>query len=221
MENAKTQKGKTPVFTTVRVSTDTNKKLAKAVDRYNDRHADRNLTKDEFLSLLLDYCQQFGIDFDDTEKPLTAMSKLRSSVKSFSDSAWAAKKETEKFVREQKQRTDSIIAAEKEVCDTLAELVGDKDFNQRVLQPIKNDLENLHRLTAMSTKNAEGKVRNWTFSETLLEILNRLVNVQVQLATRSKDREKNPTVLDRIEHIENMLSSMKMKGRLYGWETIK
>lgn len=217
MAKKQIQKEKMPVFTTVRVTTDTNQKLAKAVEKYNDRHADRNLTKDEFLSLLLDYCQQFGIDFDDTEKPVTAINKLRSSVKSFNDSAWAAKTEAEKFVREHKKRTDRIIAAEQEVCDTLAELVGDRNFNNSVLKPIRDDLENLYSLTAMCTSTENGTDK-WTLSESLIEILSRLVNVYVQLATHSKDRQKSPTLLDRIENIENMLLSMKAKKRLYGWE---
>lgn len=218
MANTKTRKEKTPVFTTVRVTTDTNKKLAKAVDKYNDRHKGSTLTKDEFLSLLLDYCSNFGIDIDDAEKPQTAMNKLRSSVKSLNDSAWAAKKETEKFVQEQKARTDKIISAEQELCDTLAELVGDKDFNRQVLQPIKNDLENLHELTAMRTTNPDGKDRDWTLCECLMEIINKLISLQIQLTTHSKEREKNPTLLDRIEHIDSLITSMKMKGRLYGWE---
>lgn len=218
MANTKTRKEKTPDFTTVRVTSDTNKKLAKAVEKYNDRHKGSTLTKDEFLSLLLDYCSNFGIDIDDAEKPQTAMNKLRSSVKSLNDSAWAAKKETEKFVQELKERTDKIISAEQKVCHTLAELVGDKDFNRQVLQPIKNDLENLHRLTAMRTTNLNGKDRDWTLCESLLEILTRLIKVQTQLTTNSNDQKKNPTLLDRIEHIDNMITSMKMKGRLYGWE---
>ena len=218
MANTKTRKEKTPDFTTVRVTSDTNKKLAKAVEKYNDRHKGSTLTKDEFLSLLLDYCSNFGIDIDDAEKPQTAMNKLRSSVKSLNDSAWAAKKETEKFVQELKERTDKIISAEQKVCHTLAELVGDKDFNRQVLQPIKNDLENLHRLTAMRTTNLNGKDRDWTLCESLLEILTRLIKVQTQLTTNSTDQKKNPTLLDRIEHIDNMITSMKMKGRLYGWE---
>lgn len=228
---AKLQKEKEPVFTTVRVKVDTNKKLAMAVDKYNDRHPDNTLTKDEFLSLFLDYCQNFGIDIDEAEKPLTAMSKLRSSVKSFNDSAWAAKKEMEKFVQEQKTRTDKIIEAEKEACDTLAELVGDPNFNQTVLQPVKSDLKNikeeLQKMQIRTKDKENGEIRNWTFSESFIELLNKLINIQnviiklqAQLLNHSKDREK-PTILDRIQHIENLLSTMKMRGRLYGWEEIK
>ena len=227
---AKLQKEKEPVFTTVRVKVDTNKKLAMAVDKYNDRHPDNTLTKDEFLSLFLDYCQNFGIDIDEAEKPLTAMSKLRSSVKSFNDSAWAAKKEMEKFVQEQKTRTDKIIEAEKEACDTLAELVGDPNFNQTVLQPVKSDLKNikeeLQKMQIRTKDKENGEIRNWTFSESFIELLNKLINIQngiiklqAQLLNHSKDREK-PTILDRIQHIENLLSTMKMRGRLYGWEEI-
>lgn len=233
---AKLQNGKEPVFTTVRVKIDTNKKLAMAVDKYNDRHPDSTLTKDEFLSLFLDYCHKFGIDIDEAEKPLTAMNKLRSSVKSFNDSAWAAKKEMEKFVLEQKTRTDKIIAAEKEVCDTLAELVGDTNFSQAVLHPItrdllqiKADLQKMQNIDiSIRTKDKQnGEIRNWTFSESFIELLNKLINIQnsiiklqAQLINHTKDREK-PTILDRIEHIENLLSTMKMRGRLYGWEEIK
>ena len=228
---AKLQNGKEPVFTTVRVKVDTNKKLAMAVDKYNDRHPDSTLTKDEFLSLFLDYCHNFGIDIDEAEKPLTAMSKLRSSVKSFNDSAWAAKKEMEKFVQEQKTRTDKIIEAEKEACDTLAELVGDPNFNQTVLQPVKSDLKNikeeLQKMQIRTKDKENGEIRNWTFSESFIELLNKLINIQnviiklqAQLLNHSKDREK-PTILDRIQHIENLLSTMKMRGRLYGWEEIK
>ena len=227
---AKLQKEKEPVFTTVRVKVDTNKKLAMAVDKYNDRHPDKTLTKDEFLSLFLDYCQNFGIDIDEAEKPLTAMSKLRSSVKSFNDSAWAAKKEMEKFVQEQKTRTDKIIAAEKEACDTLAELVGDSNFNQTVLQPILNELQeiktekkqndNINIITIRTKDKKTGEIRERTLSEAFLEIYNKLINIQAQLFNHSKDREE-PTILDRIQHIENLLSTMKMRGRLYGWEEIK
>ena len=221
---AKSQNEKEPVFTTVRVKVDTNKKLAMAVDKYNDRHPDNTLTKDEFLSLFLDYCQNFGIDIDEAEKPLTAMSKLRSSVKSFNDSAWAAKKEMEKFVQEQKTRTDKIIEAEKEACDTLAELVGDPNFNQTVLQPVKSDLKNikeeLQKMQIRTKDKKTGEIRERTLSEAFLEIYNKLINIQAQLLNHSKDREK-PTILDRIQHIENLLSTMKMRGRLYGWEEIK
>lgn len=227
---AKSQNEKEPVFTTVRVKVDTNKKLAMAVDKYNDRHPDNTLTKDEFLSLFLDYCQNFGIDIDEAEKPLTAMSKLRSSVKSFNDSAWAAKKEMEKFVQEQKTRTDKIIEAEKEACDTLAELVGDPNFNKTVLQPILNELQeiktekkqndNINIITIRTKDKRTGEIRERTLSEAFLEIYNKLINIQAQLLNHSKDREE-PTILDRIEHIENLLSTMKMRGRLYGWEEIK
>ena len=81
----------------------------------------------------------------------------------------------------------------------------------------KYDLENLYSLTAMCTSTENGTDK-WTLSESLIEILSRLVNVYVQLATHSKDRQKSPTLLDRIENIENMLLSMKAKKRLYGWE---
>lgn len=224
MANTKTRSENTPVFTTVRVTSDTNKKLAKAVDKYNDRHPGSALTKDEFLSLLLDYCSNYGIDIDDAETPQTSMNRLRRSVKSLNDSSWASMNEMKKFVQEQKERTDKIIAAEKEVCDTLAELVGDENFNKQVLQPIKNDLENLYSLTAMRTNN-NGQERSWTLCESLIEILNRIIKIQIQTTSNSKDRENNPTLLDKIDqilektkHTDKLISSMKTKRRFYGWE---
>ena len=144
-------------------------------------------------------------------------------MKSFNDSAWAAKKEMEKFVQEQKTRTDKIIEAEKEACDTLAELVGDPNFNQTVLQPILNELQeiktekkqndNINIITIRTKDKKSGEIRERTLSEAFLEIYNKLINIQAQLLNHSKDREE-PTILDTIEHIENLLSTMKMRGRL-------
>lgn len=217
---AKTQKDKSPAYTTVRVTSDTNKKLAKAVAKYNDRHPDNTLNKTEYLSLLFDYCHQFGIDVDDTEKPLTEMRKLRSSVKSFNDSAWASKKETEKFVQEQNARTNKMIATEQEVCDTLAGLIADKDFNEQVLRPLRDRLDNLCDLTAIKLKDKKGNVNIFSLSKSLYTILETTDSIRRFLSIRSND-PKAPTILDRLIHIETMLSTMKMKGRLYGWEDIK
>lgn len=128
-------------FTTVRVSSETNKKLKRAVDKYNDRHPGKVISKDDFLSLLLSYCDNFGIDIDDTEKPLTAINKLQKSVKSFNDSAWAAKKEMEKSVRDICEKVDSSINAQKDLCESLAFMIGSSDFNQEVLRPISDELK--------------------------------------------------------------------------------
>lgn len=163
MKNAKIQKKETPVFTTVRVSQETNKKLARAVEKYNDRHVDRNnLNKDEFLSLLLDYYYQFGIDIDDTEKPITAMNKLRSSVKSFNDSAWAANKQTEKFVREAVKKID-------ELCETLFFMIDSGDFIEKVLHPILKEILSVKKQNTITVKDKEGKIIR---TATTVEILN-------------------------------------------------
>lgn len=212
---AKKQKANKPVYTTIRVTSDANRRFAKAVDKYNDRHPDNTLNKTEYFSLLLDYCHQFGIDVDDTEKPLTEMRKLRSSVKSLNDSAWAAKRETEKFVQEQNAKANKVIASEQEVCATLAEMIADKDFNNEVLKPIRERLDGICQNWMFQRKDKAGDVKDYTLGNALADILSVSDVIRQIVCDHSKD-PKTPTLLDRIIHIEEMLQHAKEKKRFLG-----
>jgi len=196
MKNAKIQKKETPVFTTVRVSQETNKKLARAVDKYNDRNHGRNISKDEYLSLLLNYVHQFGIDFDDTEKPLTLMNKLRSSVKSINDSAWAANKQTEKFVREAAKKIDKL-------CETLFLMIDSGDFNEKVLHPVLKELFLIKKQNTITVKDKEGKI---TRTATTVDILNDF-NTSLQLL------HKDFSMFS--EDLNLIKENLKKKGRFF------
>lgn len=117
-------------ITTIRVKKKTNEKITKAIKRHNERYPDRKINKDDYLSLLLDYNHNFGIDFEDSEKPLTAMNKLRKSVKSFNDSAWAAKKETEKLAKEYSEKINQLT-------ESLALMLKNGEFLQDIKEEIK------------------------------------------------------------------------------------
>jgi len=187
MKNAKIQKKETPVFTTVRVSQETNKKLARAVDKYNDRNHGRNISKDEYLSLLLNYVHQFGIDFDD---------KLRSSVKSINDSAWAANKQTEKFVREAAKKIDKL-------CETLFLMIDSGDFNEKVLHPVLKELFLIKKQNTITVKDKEGKI---TRTATTVDILNDF-NTSLQLL------HKDFSMFS--EDLNLIKENLKKKGRFF------
>ena len=132
-------------YKTISVSIETHNLLVKLSKRYGKKQG-------EFISLLLENVEYYGLVDTEVNPHLTKFDKLRKSVKSFNDSAWSAmaeqRKDFQAMMNEITQKTSSILEAENHTAEVrsaqisaIAELLAQPSQERKLVSDTLNALK--------------------------------------------------------------------------------